>query len=436
MKKLLVSLVFWGLVLSGSSQFIPQPLNYPGSGYWPYYISISDPEHVWIGTLIEFGLPYSYSVKTTDGGESWIFDSIPVPGAPACGSICEWDTNTCFFLFTDLNEGGGSIWKTTDGGSTWSGLTTTQFTGGFADFYHAFSADTGVAVGDPTEGYFEIQLTNDGGSSWARLPSENIPLPLSGEYGFNNMYSAAGNSIWFATNKGRCYRSADRGQSWEVTQVVTGSDGMFNVCFSSEQKGVFFKQDDVANGIAVTYDGGATWDTVTIPAGYYITGMSSVGGFDGGFVMTAYKNLIDVFFTPDMFTNLITIKSSIMSIGTVAFLDPATGWLAGGESGVNEIYKYTDVLTSTSTARKEKEKLSVFPNPATSYALVKFPASLDSKSIVLRITDMSGQVIDELKVISTGWTTLNASAYPDGIYIIEVLSGNTLISHEKWVVNH
>lgn len=50
------------------------------------------------------------------------------------------------FVFTDIEEGGGSIWKTTDGGTTWSSHNTTQFEGGFANFYHAFSADTGMAL--------------------------------------------------------------------------------------------------------------------------------------------------------------------------------------------------------------------------------------------------------------------------------------------------
>jgi len=435
MKKLFFTGVFWVIVLTGLSQFIPQPLNYPGPGYWPYYISISDPEHVWVGTIREFGDPYSYSVKTTDGGDSWVFDSIPVPGQPACTSICELDSNTCFFVFTDLNTAGGSIWKTTDGGSTWSGLTTTQFEGGFANFFHAFTADTGVAMGDPTEGYFEIQLTYDGGANWTRLPAENIPAPLPGEYSFGDMYSAVGNSIWFATNKGRCFKSTDRGQNWTVTQVAPLSEVEFNVCFSSEQKGCFFELGNTSD-IAITYDGGASWDTVSIPPGYMILGMSSVGGFDGGYVMTGWKNYTDVFFTPDMFTNIIQIASSLLSSGSVSFLDASTGWLTGGESGFNEIYKYNDVLTSANAALKVKEKLSVFPNPADNYALVKFPAGLESKSLVLRISDMTGNVIDQVQVKSADWTTLNASIYPDGIYLIEVLAENSPVGCTKWVVNH
>ena len=288
MKKLLLSWVLSFMALYGMGQFVPQPLNYPGPGYWPVYISISDPQHVWVGTIHEEGQIFPYAAKTTNGGDLWTFDSIPVPGEPWCSSICEWDSNTCFFVFTDMTSYGGSIWKTTNGGETWANMTTTQFTGGFANFYHAFSADTGVAMGDPTNGYFEIQITNDGGATWDRVPSSDIPVPLTDEAGLNDAYSAVGNSIWFTTNQGRCFRSSDKGHTWQVTQVVEGSNEPFDVCFSTGQKGAFWQGDYISNDLVITTDGGITWDSVSIPEGYSIAGMTSVPGFDGGFVITAY----------------------------------------------------------------------------------------------------------------------------------------------------
>ena len=168
MKHLVFTCILFCMALSGLCQFVSQPLNYPGTGYWPFYYSIVDPEHVWVGTFHESGLPYSFSVKTRDGGESWIFDPIPVAGTPGCVSICGWDANTCFFVFTDMNgTTDPSIWKTMDGGDTWINIISTQFSGSFINFYHCFSADTGIAVGDPRDGYFEIQITNDGGSTWS-----------------------------------------------------------------------------------------------------------------------------------------------------------------------------------------------------------------------------------------------------------------------------
>ncbi|MFA6949886.1 MAG: T9SS type A sorting domain-containing protein [Lentimicrobiaceae bacterium] len=439
MKKQLLICIFWGIMLSGQSQFVPQPLNYPGQGYWPAYISISDPEHVWVGTTHEFNIPYSYSIKTSNGGVSWTHDSIPVPGEPYCTSICEWDKNTCFFVFTDVTEAGGSIWKTTNGGSTWSCMTTNQFDGSFANFYHAFSANAGVAMGDPKDGYFVIQVTNDGGETWTRVPSISIPTPLEGEYGMNDSYSAVGNSIWFTTNKGRCFRSFDRGQHWDVTRVVDVSGGFFDVCFSSEHKGAFFSMNDSTRNIAVTIDGGINWDTVSIPQSYYILDMSSVGGFDGGFVFTGWKDLTDVFFTPDMFTGIVKIGSSIISSGSVAFLDASTGWLAGGESGTNEIFKYMGVLSSANqgSAIKHTEKLLIMPNPTSDKALLKLQSDdVGTKFLTLLITDMCGKVVKQQSILSSEWAKLDASDYDNGIYMVYVFSGNEMPRCVKWVINH
>lgn len=437
MKKLLFGWILLFMAFYGMGQFVPQPLNYPGTGYWPVYISISDPQHVWIGTTHEEGLIFPFAAKTTNGGDLWTFDSIPVPGEPWCSSICEWDTNTCFFVFTDMTSYGGSIWKTTNGGETWANMTTNQFTGGFANFYHAFSADTGVAMGDPTDGYFEIQITNDGGATWNRVPSSDIPVPLTNEAGLNDAYSAVGNSIWFATNMGRCFRSSDKGQTWQVTQVVEGNNAPFDVCFSTGQKGAFWRGDYIGNDFVITTDGGVTWDSVSIPEGHSIGGMTSVGGFDGGFVLTAFKTLMDVYFTPDLFMNTILIESNVMSNGTVSFYDATTGWLAGGESGFNEIYKFTGVLTAVKEAEKDPGRLSIVPNPSATEALVKLPATDGIKSLVIRVTDMTGKVMEQRSIeSSSAWITLNSTGYANGIYLVELLSGDKTLARARWVVRH
>ena len=37
---------------------------------------------------------------------------------------------------------------------------------------------------------------------------------------------------------------------------------------------------------------------------------------------------------------------------------------------------------------------------------------------------------------TTGWTKLNASTYNNGVYILQVISGDLLIASAKWLVQH
>ena len=123
--------------------------------------------------------------------------------------------------------------------------------------------------------------------------------------------------------------------------------------------------------------------------------------------------------------------------GPVSFSDAETGWLTGSGTATDDIYYYTDVLTSVFAAAKTPEKLSIIPNPSATEALVKLPSSLDSKSVQMLIIDMNGKVLEQHAIASsTGWTKLNAGEYANGNYIVELVSGNQLVVSEKWVVNH
>ncbi len=130
------------VALSANSQFVTKPLNYqvPGDQYLPTFFFAVDADHLWVGTSHyapnSQQIPYPYAVHTNDGGETWIFDSIPAPGLPYISNVSAPDENTCFYTFTDYTSD-GSIWKTTDGGATWVRKTTTQFQGGYLNFYHA-----------------------------------------------------------------------------------------------------------------------------------------------------------------------------------------------------------------------------------------------------------------------------------------------------------
>ena len=454
-RKIYLSTILLFIAITGYCQFIPMDINYqsPPYGHYPQFISITDESHAWLGTFSD--VPYYYAVHTNDSGETWEFDSIPFPGQPTLSSLCALDENTCFYVFTD-NWSGGSIWKTSDGGITWVNKTTTQFSdpGGYADFYAAFGADEGIAVGDPTLGYFEIQRTTNGGDTWSRVDPESIPPILPGEMGAANVYSVVGDNIWFpsliadenGTYSARCFKSTDRGQHWTVSPILADNLGWVAMDFSTSQKGILLNPYPSSDGskkpIYRTSDGGNNWtaDSLSINLDAW-SGLSSVDGFDGGFVVgtngaTGYST--SILFTPDFFSTIVVIDSNLQAIPFgLKFKDAMTGWLEGTGSDIDAIFKYNGLLTSISSAAKSPEKLAIIPNPTSAEALVKLPLLNVQGDLSLMIYDAAGKLCENRKVeSSTGWTKLNASAFNNGVYILEVVSGNRLIASAKWVVQH
>jgi len=439
--KIYLSVTLLALALSAICQFVPKPMNFSDTGYYyPYTFSIVDHTHCWFGTFrmsssgIE--LPCPFAIHTNNGGETFVFDSIPFGGTPFIQDLSAVDSSICYYVMTDSYID-FSIWKTADGGASWQKKTTTQFQGGYLDFYHAFSADTGVAVGDPTSGYFEIQITNDGGNTWTRVPSVNIPGSPGGEGAWSSCHYAIGNTIWFTTSKGRCFKSVDKGLNWTVVAVMPPPVAA-DVKFASPDNGAVYPIRS-GNIIYKTTNGGASWVKDTVPVNDVLLYISVVPGFNEGFIFTTSPDNVtaDVYFTPDFFHTTVLIQSGIKTFGTISFKDATTGWLTGPGTPTNDVYYYTDVLTAVSGAVKTPENLSIMPNPTVNEALVKLPGSLNSKPLELRISDIAGREIERRFIASsTGWTNLNASGYMNGMYLVGIFSGDHRVACQRWIVNH
>jgi photosystem II stability/assembly factor-like uncharacterized protein len=446
--------------IAGYCQFTPVSINFQPSSYgnYPEYVSITDASHIWLGNRRGDSVsqvPYTYAVHTSDGGSTWQFDSIPAPGDPIISSIFAVDANTCYYTFTDYGLG-GSIWKTSDGGATWANKTVNHFNepGAFANFYCAFSASEGVALGDPTLGYFELLRTTNGGDTWSRVDSSLIPSVFPGEMGATHVFSSVGDIIWFAsligdvngTYSSRVFKSVDRGQHWTVSPIVADNLSWAALQFSSPMNGVLY--DGGYNGpihkFYRTADGGSTWtvDSVTFTTDIYFA-MSSVPGFDGGFVVAtndAPAGTYDtkVLFTPDFF-NTIVVLDSILQANPwgIKFHDASTGWMEGNGTNAIAMHKFSGLLTSVSEAAKTSEKLAIIPNPTSTEALVKLPGMNEQGDLTLMIYDVTGKLRENRKIeTNTGWTKLSASAYGNGVYVVQVVSGDRVIAGTKWVVQH
>jgi uncharacterized protein (TIGR02145 family) len=200
--------------------------------------------------------------RTTNGGQTWQTFAIPNHAGLFNGSVFALDENQAWvvsYRVSGVNPPG--IFYTSDGGSNWTHQANAVFDpalGGFPNIVHFWDTGTGVCMGDPTNGYFEIYTTTNSGTNWNRVPQTNIPDPLSDEYGIIDVCSVVGNTIWFTTTKGRVYKSVDQGMNWTVSQTPLNNFCILD--FKDQSEGLIISQ--INNTLYKTTDGGVNWTLV------------------------------------------------------------------------------------------------------------------------------------------------------------------------------
>ncbi len=193
--------------------------------------------------------------RSIDGGLTWDYGTITSNNALEASSIFALDANTAWACMYGT-PGQQGIFKTTDGGDSWtlqdnqSGTDEPMFgySGSFANVVFFWNADIGFAMGDPATdangdpNYFELYTTYNGGEEWTRVPSISIVngTPIGGEYGYVDVYSGfisdtEQGCIYFGTNEGRIIYSTNYGTDW--TAVASPVSDITNIIFSSPTKG-------------------------------------------------------------------------------------------------------------------------------------------------------------------------------------------------------
>lgn len=241
-------------------------------------LSVVSPEVAWASGM------RGTVVRTIDGGRHWIADS--VPGATKLDLRAIAATSPKVAHAMSIADS-GRIFRTTDGGRTWSQRFMSVRKGSFFDAIQFWDARHGIAVSDPVDGRFYLITTSDGGESWQDVPTDRLPLALPNEGAFAASGSCLAvhgrGDVWFVTggaSVARIFHSPDRGRSWTVTDTPiragAASEGIFSVAFRDSKHGViaggdYQKPTLRGRNLALTSDGGATWvlaDSTASPAGF------------------------------------------------------------------------------------------------------------------------------------------------------------------------
>tara|TARA_Y100000591_G_scaffold308930_1_gene309770 strand:- start:853 stop:3627 length:2775 start_codon:yes stop_codon:yes gene_type:complete len=397
-----------------SGEWILQDTTFGNQSTGINYISIADENVVWATAFDGSGSGENMQqfTKTTDGGNSWESYNIDIGNLNLGISMIHAYNDQIAWLVAyprGANQTGG-IFKTDDGGLNWSRQNSADYdtSSSFANVVYFWDENIGFAQGDPINGEFELYVTQNGGDNWTQVPGNNIPNPLGGEYGYTRQIEVVGNNVWFTTNKGRIYRSSDKGNNWDVFQspiVDFGSAEVNgNISFGDSQNGILI---DNSTNVFRTENGGETWSEITTSGPVYTSGLCYIEGtdtvfstgngssfsLDGGYSWTPIDNAVHLF---------------------VDFYNEELGWSGAwtqvvGASSSGGVWKWEDFSLGNNEVSEDFE-IEYYPNPTSNF--VNFIYQGD---ISISVYDILGR-----EIIKTNEKLIDLSDYNKGLYIFKI----------------
>ena len=360
MKKILLSFVaIMALTLAVNAQWIDEASGFSAASHGIRNICPVSSQVLWAAAYDGSGAaaPVQDITKTINGGTLWTPHTIPgitnldIANIVAVDDMKAW---TCMYPPAATTTGQG-IYKTTDGGVTWTHQASALFTNAssFADFVYFWDQNLGYCVGDPINGKFEIYTTDDGGTTWTAIPAANSPAPVSGEYGVIGYFCVVGDITWFGTNKGRIYKSIDNGHNWTVAQIPGWTAKYAQPFFKDNMIGYAGdRSSTTTGGLAKTTDGGTTWTVATTTGNvftndmWYIPGTASTW-ITSGAAAQATPPATGITYSFDDGT---TWNDMASTIGTqylaMAWVNDSTGWAGGfnADATTGGMSKFNSIL--------------------------------------------------------------------------------------------
>ena len=233
-------------------------------------ISIIDANNFFIA-----GGPNSAPViyKTTDGGLT--FTSLNTSGISLeIYSIWAIDANNIYV--GDGGSAGGKggnakVYKTTNGGTNWTNILSTGGTNGFINgiVFSRTNPLVGIIQSDPPGGSgkaFWLAKTTNGGINWTTSSPSGVSGNLSAQ---NSVFIIDENFYGFGLNLSPQMRYTTNGGTNWVTKTLTGAQGasgfVTSIAFNNDKLHGVAAGYGTYNSVSRTTDGGVTWFAQAIP---------------------------------------------------------------------------------------------------------------------------------------------------------------------------
>ena len=229
-------------------------------------VSAVDSNVVWVG-----GHSATWAVST-DGGEHWRSAVMPNADSLEFRDVHAVDARTAYLLSSGLGEH-SRIYRTTDGGASWSLEFTARNSRAFYDCFAFWDGTHGVAMSDAVDGRFLVITTSDG-AHWSPVPAHALPAALPNEGAFAASGTCAmalpPGDAWIGTGNARTariLRTGDRGATWDVANTPLAADtsaGITSLAIRDARHivalgGNIARLRAFQHDVAITDDGGRTW---------------------------------------------------------------------------------------------------------------------------------------------------------------------------------
>ena len=298
-------------------------------------------------------------LRTIDGGKTWTSGQVKNAKFLQFRDVQGVSDKVAYLQSIGNKPGDFRIYKTEDGGATWTLQFKNDLSGAFYDCFAFWTPTRAISHSDSVNGVFPDIRTTDG-TTWQSI-SANMPPALPGEASFaasgTCVATQGENNAWIATggaSQARILATTDGADTWnayDTPLVSSGSAGAFTVDFRDATNGLVGGGDldpsDPDNArTAISGDGGHTWKlTNAPPVTGAIFGLSYVRhikpcntklckGVTRYVVVTA--NSGGAAWSPDEGTTWYVLPG-VTGGWAVAFASPKAGWLVGTNGTIVKI---------------------------------------------------------------------------------------------------
>jgi photosystem II stability/assembly factor-like uncharacterized protein len=288
---------------------------------------------------------------TTDSGKTW--KSGVVPGAKSLQfrDVQGVSAKVAYLQSIGNNTTDFRIYKTVDGGATWSMQFKNETPNAFYDCFAFWGSKRGISHSDSVNGVFPDLRTTDG-ATWQSI-SANMPPALPGEASFaasgTCVATQGENNAWIATggaSTSRILATTDGANTWAAytTPIVSSpSAGAFTVDFRDASNGIVGGGDldpsDPDNArTAISGDGGKTWALTNAPpvtgAIFGLSYVRQIGTCTRPICTQTARYVVvtansgGAAWSPDEGTTWYVLPG-VTGGWAVAFATPGAGWLVG-----------------------------------------------------------------------------------------------------------